>query len=417
MKNSKSAAVVWTHLIGALILVNGAAAQQPPAGPASEPTGFEAVYSPAQDKKYEDMRVGMTKNEPSMLRLLAALTNETYKIPTRAYLKMAQCGQPNASYDPSSKSITLCYEILEECESLFRKYYAKRSGDGFSEAMTSAFTDHKQQRGPKPTIEGDRRRGGSKATKTATGALAFIFFHELGHALIDILDLPVAGTKEEAVDQLSTLTLVNSIGSEYKQAAVGGALFFERLGREHPADSKAMMADEPPLDQQRYSDILCWVYGSDPEEWDFLATSKVLPKERALSCPGEYKKIEQRWEKILTPFANIESRRRANGGRLGDIRSALSLYHEEQKGVYPRKLDALVPKYLKTIPVVDMPPHKPTKAVRTLTKVADKKDLMDQLTDSGQWVYVADPQNRELFGTVLIDCTHTDERGMKYHVP
>jgi hypothetical protein len=78
-------------------------------------------------------------------------------------------------------------------------------------------------------------------------------------------------------------------------------------------------------------------------------------------------------------------------------------------------LDELVPKYLKTIPAVDMPPHKRTTEVRYLTKVKDKKDLIDQLTDSGRWVYVADPQNRELFGNVLIDCTHSDERGMKFY--
>lgn len=40
-----------------------------------------------------------------------------------------------------------------------------------------------------------------EAVSSATGALLWIFLHETGHALADLLDLPLTGREEDAVDQ------------------------------------------------------------------------------------------------------------------------------------------------------------------------------------------------------------------------
>jgi hypothetical protein len=36
-----------------------------------------------------------------------------------------------------------------------------------------------------------------------------------------------------------------------------------------------------------------------------------------------------------------------------------------------------------------------------------------KLTDKGGWAYVSDPKS-PIFGTVVVNCTHTDENGMSW---
>ena len=45
--------------------------------------------------------------------------------------------------------------------------------------------------------------------EAVAGAFIFVFFHELGHALIDVYELPITGREEDAVDQLSTWILTD----------------------------------------------------------------------------------------------------------------------------------------------------------------------------------------------------------------
>lgn len=90
-------------------------------------------------------------------------------------------------------------------------------------------------------------------------------------------------------------------------------------------------------------------------------------------------------------------------GRLGSIRSALSIYYGDMEGVYPADLDALTVagKYLDALPPAQVPgAHQPSNAV-TLGK---------RPNDAGGWLYDNDPADMN-FGTVRINCTHTDSEG------
>jgi hypothetical protein len=60
-------------------------------------------------------------------------------------------------------------------------------------------------------------------------------------------------------------------------------------------------SDEHAFDGQRYYNILCLVYGSDPRAYEALATSGALPEDRARRCPGEFKDISAAWQKLLSP--------------------------------------------------------------------------------------------------------------------
>ena len=101
-------------------------------------------------------------------------------------------------------------------------------------------------------------------------------------------------------------------------------------------------------------------------------------------------------------------------GSLGAIRSALSIYYGDKEGVYPASLDALPPKYLGSIPTLQLPDHQPSSAWRAIGGVGSMADIQGKLEDSGQWLYVSEPSS-PMFGTVLIDCTHNDSRGRPWY--
>ncbi len=98
----------------------------------------------------------------------------------------------------------------------------------------------------------------------------FILFHELGHGLVNLFDIPITGREEDAVDQFSALLLLETdpegmteIGTGLGVYALFGAEFFNAFALGPDELSKNVFADEHSLGQQRYYDLMCLVVGSN----------------------------------------------------------------------------------------------------------------------------------------------------------
>ncbi len=63
--------------------------------------------------------------------------------------------------------------------------------------------------------------------------------------------------------------------------------------------------DEHSLNEQRFYNTVCLIYGSDPDAWDDLVGEDDLPEERAEQCPDEYKQISTSWNRLLKPFLTV----------------------------------------------------------------------------------------------------------------
>ena len=124
----------------------------------------------------------------------------------------------------------------------------------------------------------------------------FVLFHEIGHALIHAWHIPVLGREEDAVDAFSTIFMVRFV--QDGQIALWGADFFNAVGSGHKYGA-VDFADEHSLSPQRAYSIACWVYGSNEKKYAYLA--KILPKERAARCAGEYTQLESAWLQFLKP--------------------------------------------------------------------------------------------------------------------
>ncbi|MBI5241870.1 MAG: prepilin-type N-terminal cleavage/methylation domain-containing protein [Elusimicrobia bacterium] len=98
--------------------------------------------------------------------------------------------------------------------------------------------------------------------------------------------------------------------------------------------------------------------------------------------------------------------RRANEGALvgdlGAIRSALHIYYGDSEGVYPRDLLVLTASasYLGSVPAASIPPYHPASNAVLDGASAD---------DSGGWLYDNAPGSAS-FGSVYVNCTHTDTK-------
>jgi hypothetical protein len=94
-------------------------------------------------------------------------------------------------------------------------------------------------------------------------------------------------------------------GEESELAILSSAEWFN-LDAEENEDGPDM-ADEHSLDEQRYYNLVCWIYGSDPEYFADVATDWELPEGRAVRCPSEYARMSGSWNRLLGPHMRPET--------------------------------------------------------------------------------------------------------------
>lgn len=237
-------------------------------GPLQAAGRFRVEYRPASEPAYAEWRKEL--KEGRVLEEIAQELNGVFLLPRDLAIGFDQCGEPNAFYDREARSVILCYELL----GIFTRRFQEELGED-----------------------------ADKVGDAVMGAVAFVFFHELGHALVDVLELPVTGREEDAVDQLATLILAD--GSDAgERSALHGALSFYLDGEKGGEVDDSAFWDEHSLNAQRFYNIVCWVYGHAPERHADLVEDGTLPEERAQRCPDEWSQLERSWTTLLEPHIN-----------------------------------------------------------------------------------------------------------------
>lgn len=143
-------------------------------------------------------------------------------------------------------------------------------------------------------------QGATKGERTYVDAnLLSIFYHELGHALIDMLDLPVFGQEEDAADTASIL-LIDALYSEdaAQEIAANAAFgFLDEAAMSDGAEPQWWGVHGPDL--QRYYNLVCLFYGADTDARADLAEDLDLPTERAESCEEEFELAADSWGSVF----------------------------------------------------------------------------------------------------------------------
>jgi hypothetical protein len=221
------------------------------------------------------------------LHQLASGLSNGFALPRQVAIGVAECGMTNAFYHPDHRAIVLCYELVDDIVAEFRY-------DGLTQQQQD---------------------------QAIIGALSFVFFHELGHALIHEYNLPITGREEDVADQIATYILAEADPI----SAYWAAQYW--IQKDDPGDTGLLkglfrssldFADEHALDEQRFFNVLCWTYGGDPQGRSYLL--ELIPPARAQRCPSEYSRMAGALETLLAPHMRQASSARPSSGRTGVIR-------------------------------------------------------------------------------------------------
>jgi hypothetical protein len=121
--------------------------------------------------------------------------------------------------------------------------------------------------------------------------------------------MPITGKEEDAVDQLSNIVLIEK-SEEGEQMALDGAVSF-KLYADLTKNEKKIYWDEHSLDEQRFYDTICLIYGHNPEKYAYLVKDGTLPEARAALCQKDYPKMAKSWHQLLSPYAKTPAQTNA----------------------------------------------------------------------------------------------------------
>jgi hypothetical protein len=135
-----------------------------------------------------------------------------------------------------------------------------------------------------------------------TGNLLFALLHEVGHATVQEMGLPVLGREEDAADSYA-ITALLKVGTDVSHNVLVQATkgWFLSDARNQKEGVPLAFYDEHGLDRQRAYNIICLMVGSDPDKFSDLADKVKMPEDRQGTCQGDYSNASWSWEMALKP--------------------------------------------------------------------------------------------------------------------
>jgi hypothetical protein len=192
------------------------------------------------------------------------------RLPRRLTIKFQGCeGEVNAYY--SDDEIIVCYEY-------------------FAFILESA---------PKQTTV-----AGLQPDDAIIGPAVDVILHEVGHAVFDMLKIPILGREEDAADLFSAFILLNFAKDDARRLVLGVAHLggVEALETQKKNAKLQDFADEHGTPAQRYFNLICMAYGSDPVLFRDATTLGRLPEGRAEGCAEEYDQLKHAFDKLIRPY-------------------------------------------------------------------------------------------------------------------
>ncbi len=134
------------------------------------------------------------------------------------------------------------------------------------------------------------------------GNMLFVLLHELAHAAIADLEIPVLGREEDAADEFAILRML-WVGSAFTHRVLADATkgWFFSARRDRKEGEPLAFYDEHSLDQQRAYHIVCLTVGHDPNQMVDLANEMKLPADRRASCKRDFERASSSWHRVLQP--------------------------------------------------------------------------------------------------------------------
>jgi hypothetical protein len=149
------------------------------------------------------------------------------------------------------------------------------------------------------------------------GSMLDVFLHEAGHAVFDLLKIPLFGREEDAADQFSTYIMLQYDKNRARRLILGSAYQY-KVDMQQPELSIALkkFSDEHGFPAQRFYNILCVAYGADPKLFADVVERNYLPQNRAEGCEEEYRQVSFAFKTLIGPYVYRQRAKRALKRRL-----------------------------------------------------------------------------------------------------
>jgi hypothetical protein len=210
------------------------------------------------------------KKQRALERIKVVL--EPIRLPKTLHLKLEGCdGISNAWYEDAT--ITVCYEYIAELV----------------------------QHAPTATTE-----MGLTPQAAVVGPVIEVFLHEIGHAIFDLLKVPLFGREEDAADQFAAYILLQMRKEEAQMTIRGVAHMYAREAFTQSPGFK-QFADAHGLPAQRFVNLLCLAYGASPNDKELkdLVQTGLLPESRAEGCEEEYRQVDFAFRTLIHPHMDV----------------------------------------------------------------------------------------------------------------
>ena len=237
---------------------------------ASKTNRISVRYVPPKNAAHQEIYTDLKQRE-ALEKLQKFLS--PFRLPETLRISLAECdGEPDAFYEDAE--ITICYEYIND------------------------LIDNMPQ---------EKRPSGIAPSDTVIGPVFEVSLHEFGHALFDMLELPVFGRVEDAADQVAAYILLQFGDSEARRL-IGGTAYAYHMDetKTDPCRSMEDYANEHGTPAQRFYNVLCIAYGADTKLFADIVSEGYLPKTRAEYCEEEYEQVQDAFYELVLPHINLD---------------------------------------------------------------------------------------------------------------
>jgi hypothetical protein len=256
-------AAAFVLMLSPLLPATPAAAQAPAA---LQNPQIEIVYGQPSNANYRPIYDRLKK-----LQVLEELKQflVPLKLPRKLTVQVDQCGAATRPYKPGGPA-TICYELAEQIERV-----AAKTEENLRDTVI-------------------------------VGTFVQAVFHEVALAVLDILQVPIWGRREDAADRLAGFIMLQFGEDVARQTVIGTGVFFEASGKTWTG---SQFADVNSPEPQRYFNFLCMAYGGAPKVFEGLAKAEgdakpILPEDRAGRCADEYAQVRKAFNLRIMPFVD-----------------------------------------------------------------------------------------------------------------
>src|SRR5215475_2127975 len=171
-------------------------------------------------------------------------------------------------FRPGTLLLLLPFVFLVSAEPIVAQPASSEAASSEGEKFQARINATARALGDDPRFKNLSAEYRQEVVEFVTGNMLFVLLHEIGHAAITQMGLPVLGRPEDAADSFAAVGLIR-IGSVFShrvlvQAAKGWFLADRR--DTHAGDAVAFY-DEHGLNQQRAYQIVCLMVGSDEDKF------------------------------------------------------------------------------------------------------------------------------------------------------